>query len=54
MYQVIDEYSNDVHFVEADISEDPEIAGAGGVMGTPCVQFFQNKQMIKYVIQSPA
>lgn len=45
--QVIDEYSNDVHFVEIDIEEDPEIAEAGGVMGTPTVQFFKNKQMIK-------
>lgn len=50
--QVIDEYSNDVHFVEIDIEEDPEIAEAGGIMGTPCVQFFRNKQMIKYVIKS--
>lgn len=47
--QVVDEYSNDVHFVEIDIEEDPEIAEAGGIMGTPCVQFFKNKQLIKYV-----
>ncbi|XP_024358174.1 thioredoxin reductase NTRC [Physcomitrium patens] len=47
--KVIDEYSNDVHFVEIDIEEDPEIAEAGGVMGTPTVQFFKNKQMIKSI-----
>lgn len=51
--QVIDEYSNDVHFVEIDIEEDPEIAEAGGIMGTPTVQFFKNKQIIKYVIKWP-
>jgi len=52
VFQVIDEYSSDVHFVEIDIEEDPEIAEAGGIMGTPCVQFFKNKQMIKYVVKS--
>jgi thioredoxin-like negative regulator of GroEL len=52
--QVIDEYSNDVHFVEIDIEEDPEIAEAGGIMGTPTVQFFKNKQIIKYEIKHTA
>ncbi|KAG0582517.1 hypothetical protein KC19_3G065800 [Ceratodon purpureus] len=47
--KVIDEYSNDVHFVEIDIEEDPEIAEAGGIMGTPTVQFFKNKQIIKTI-----
>lgn len=47
--KVVDEYSNDVHFVEIDIEEDPEIAEAGGIMGTPCVQFFKNKQLIKSI-----
>lgn len=48
MPQVIDEYADEIHFVEIDIEEDPEIAEAGGVMGTPCVQFFKNKERIKY------
>uniref|UniRef100_A0A7I4FG60 thioredoxin-disulfide reductase (NADPH) n=1 Tax=Physcomitrium patens TaxID=3218 RepID=A0A7I4FG60_PHYPA len=47
--KVIDEYPNEVHFVEIDIEEDPEIAEAGGIMGTPTVQFFKNKQMIKSI-----
>lgn len=51
--QVIDEYSNDVHYVEIDIEEDPEIAEAGGIMGTPCVQFFKNKEKIKYAPEQP-
>jgi thioredoxin reductase (NADPH) len=33
--------------VEIDIEEDPEIAEAGGIMGTPCVQFFKNRERIK-------
>jgi hypothetical protein len=36
--------------VEIDIEEDPEIAEAGGIMGTPCVQFFKNRERIKYVL----
>lgn len=46
--QVIDEYDQNVHFVEIDIEEDPEIAEAAGIMGTPCVQFFKSKEMLKY------
>ena len=45
--QVIDEYEKDLHFVEIDIEEDPEIAEAAGIMGTPCVQFFKEKEMLK-------
>lgn len=44
---MIDEFDQDVHFVEIDIEEDPEIAEAAGIMGTPCVQFFKDKEMIR-------
>ena len=47
---MIDEFDQNVHFVEIDIEEDPEIAEAAGIMGTPCVQFFKNKEMIRLVI----
>lgn len=47
--KVIDEFDKNVHFVEIDIEEDPEIAEAAGIMGTPCVQFFKNKEMIRTV-----
>ncbi|KAM0947788.1 putative thioredoxin-disulfide reductase [Dioscorea sansibarensis] len=47
--KVIDEFDQNVHFVEIDIEEDPEVAEAAGVMGTPCVQFFKNKEMIRTV-----
>lgn len=46
-WQVIDEYDKNVHYLEIDIEEDPEIAEAAGIMGTPCVQFFKNKEMLR-------
>ena len=49
-WQVIDEFDQNVHFVEIDIEEDPEIAEAAGIMGTPCMQFFKNKEMLRFVI----
>ncbi|KAK8964522.1 Thioredoxin reductase NTRC [Platanthera guangdongensis] len=47
--KVIDEFNTHVHYVEIDIEEDQEIAEAAGIMGTPCVQFFKNKEMIRSV-----
>ncbi|OAY43218.1 NADPH-dependent thioredoxin reductase 3 [Manihot esculenta] len=47
--KVIDEFDQNVHFVEIDIEEDQEIAEAAGIMGTPCVQFFKNKDMLRTV-----
>lgn len=47
--KVIDEFDENVHFVEIDIEEDPEVAEAAGIMGTPCVQFFKNKEMLRTV-----
>lgn len=46
---MIDDFDQNVHFVEIDIEEDQEIAEAAGIMGTPCVQFFKNKEMIRLV-----
>ncbi|PWA81823.1 FAD-dependent pyridine nucleotide-disulfide oxidoreductase [Artemisia annua] len=47
--KVIDEFDQNVHFVEIDIEEDAEIAEAANIMGTPCVQFFKHKEMIRSV-----
>jgi thioredoxin reductase (NADPH) len=44
--KVIEEYSGKIHFVEIDIEEDPEIAQAAGINGTPVVQFFKNKDRL--------
>lgn len=45
--KVISEFESELHWVEIDIVEDPEIAEAAGIMGTPVVQFFKNKEKIK-------
>lgn len=47
--KVIDEFDNEVHCVEIDIEEDPEIAEAAGIMGTPCIQFFKNKEKLTQI-----
>lgn len=47
--KVIDEFEQNVHYVEIDIEEDQEIAEAANIMGTPCVQFFKHKEMIRSV-----
>jgi thioredoxin reductase (NADPH) len=46
MNGIIGEYTGKVHFVEIDIEEDPEIAEAGGVNGTPTVQMFMDKERV--------
>ena len=43
----MDEFDQNVHFVEIDIEEDAKIAEAANIMGTPCVQFFKHKEMIR-------
>ena len=44
--KVVDEYQGKIHFVEIDIAEDPEIAKAAGVNGSPTVQMFRNKERV--------
>ena len=38
-----------LHLVEIDIEEDPEIAQAGGINGTPTVQIFKNKERLHHL-----
>lgn len=38
-----------MHLVEIDVEEDPEIAEAGGVNGTPTVQMFKNKERLHHM-----
>ncbi|KAK9822163.1 hypothetical protein WJX81_003005 [Elliptochloris bilobata] len=47
--KVVDEYSGKVHLVEIDVEEDPEIAEAGGVNGTPTVQMFKHKERLHHM-----
>lgn len=44
---VADEYAGKVHYVEIDIDQSPEIAEGAGVNGTPTVQIFKDKAMVK-------
>jgi thioredoxin reductase (NADPH) len=44
--KVVDEFDGQIHFVEIDIEEDPDIAEAAGVMGTPTIHIFKNKDKV--------
>lgn len=44
--KVVDEFDGKIHFVEIDIEQDPEIAEAAGVVGTPTIQFFKLKDKV--------
>lgn len=45
--KVVDEYDGKIHFVEIDIEADPEIAKSAQVIGTPTIQFFKDKELVK-------
>ncbi|MBF2001257.1 MAG: thioredoxin-disulfide reductase [Synechococcales cyanobacterium M58_A2018_015] len=44
--KVIDEFDGLVHYIQIDITQDPEIAESAGVTGTPTVQLFRNKALV--------
>lgn len=44
--KVVDEFDGKIHYVEIDIEQDPEIAEAAGVIGTPTIQFFKLKDKV--------
>lgn len=44
--KVVDEFPEQVHYIEIDIQDDPDIAESAGVTGTPTVQFFKNKALV--------
>ncbi|MFQ3583323.1 MAG: thioredoxin-disulfide reductase [Cyanobacteriota bacterium] len=48
--KIVDEFPDKLHVVDIDIEKDPEIAEAGGVTGTPTVQFFKNKALVAQLI----
>lgn len=48
--KIIDEFEGQIHAIEIDITEDPQIAEAGGVTGTPTLQFFKNKELVEQLI----
>ncbi|MBD1861238.1 MULTISPECIES: thioredoxin-disulfide reductase [Trichocoleus] len=44
--KLVDEFEEKIHFVEIDVEQDPDIAEAAGVMGTPTIQFFKDKDKV--------
>ena len=53
LWHEIYEFNQNVHFVEIDIEEDPEIVEVAGIMGTLRVQFLENKEMLRLVTFCP-
>ncbi len=47
--KVVQEYEEQIHFVEIDIVANPEIAEMGQVTGTPTVQLFQDQELLQEV-----
>ncbi|MGB5633298.1 MAG: thioredoxin-disulfide reductase [Waterburya sp.] len=47
--KVVQEYEEQIHFVEIDIVANPEIAEMGQVVGTPTVQFFRDQELLQEV-----
>jgi thioredoxin reductase (NADPH) len=44
--KVVDEFDGKIHYIEIDIEQDPDIAEAAGVIGTPTIQFFKDKDKV--------
>ncbi|NJP08782.1 MAG: thioredoxin-disulfide reductase [Leptolyngbyaceae cyanobacterium RU_5_1] len=44
--KVVDEYDGKVHYININIEQDPEIAEAAGVVGTPTLQVFKLKDKV--------
>jgi len=47
--KVVDEFGEQVYFIEIDIAEESEIAEAAGVVGTPTLQLFKAKAKVAEV-----
>lgn len=43
--RVVDEMADDIHFVEVDITESPDVAQNAGITGTPTVQVKNEKDL---------
>jgi thioredoxin reductase (NADPH) len=48
--KVVNEFAEQMHLIEIDITTDPEIAEQAGVMSTPTIQFFKQKQMLEQLV----
>lgn len=48
--KVVDEFQDQVHLVEINIEADPEIAETAGVVSTPTIQLFKQKEMLEQLV----
>lgn len=48
--KLVTEFDGKIHYVEIDITEDPEVAEAAGVVGTPTIQFFKHKDKVEEML----
>lgn len=44
--KVVNAFEGKIHYVEIDVEQDPDIAEAAEIIGTPTVQFFLNKDKV--------
>jgi thioredoxin reductase (NADPH) len=44
--KVVDEFEGQIYYVEIDVEQDPEIAESAGVIGTPTVHIFKDKDKV--------
>jgi thioredoxin reductase (NADPH) len=47
--KVVDEFDGKIHFIEIDITEDPDIAENAQVTGTPTLQLFKDKELLEHI-----
>jgi thioredoxin reductase (NADPH) len=48
--KVVDEFDGKMHLVEVDIQSEPEIAETAGVISTPTIQFFKDKELVDQMV----
>lgn len=48
--KVVSEFGEQMHLIEIDITADPDIAEQAGVMSTPTIQFFKQKEMLEQIV----
>ncbi len=47
--KVVDEFDGKIHFIEIDITKDPDIAENAQVTGTPTLQLFKDKELLEHI-----
>jgi thioredoxin reductase (NADPH) len=45
--KIVDEFDGKIHYVEIDVEQDPDIAEAGNIVGTPTVQLFKHQDLLE-------